>query len=83
MKLNSETCELKIGKTLTLTAKMTPAQSTDYVRFVAEDPSVASVTLEGIVTGLSKGTTEIKAIASNGKQAVCSVSVIDPEENNP
>lgn len=83
LKLNSETCELKIGKTLTLTAKMTPAQSTDYVRFVAEDPSVASVTLEGIVTGLSKGTTEIKAIASSGKQAVCSVSVIDPEENNP
>lgn len=73
--VDKESYQMNIGDRFTLTATMTPEKSTDYVRFVSEDPSVASVTLEGIVTGEGNGTTTIKAIASSDQQAVCSVTV--------
>ena len=71
-----------MGKSATLKVTMTPENSTDYVRFVSDDPTIAKVTLEGIITGKKPGVTQIKAIASSGQEAVCSVTVADKLESN-
>lgn len=73
--VDRESFDLEPDKSFTLNAAMSPDHSTDYVRFVSDNPSVASVTLEGIVTGLKPGTAKISAIASSGQEAVCTVTV--------
>ena len=73
--VDNESYQLSPDKSFTLKATMVPDNTTDYVRFVSDNPSVASVTLEGIVTGIRPGTAKISAIASSGKEAVCTVAV--------
>ena len=79
---DKEFIDLEVGKSATLKVTMTPENSTDYVRFVSDDPTIAKVTLEGIITGKKPGVTQIKAIASSGQEAVCSVTVADKLESN-
>ena len=67
--------DMKPAKTVQLTATTDPTDTTDFVRFVSDDPLVASVTLDGKVTSNRIGTTRIRAIASSGKEAVCYVTV--------
>lgn len=76
LKVDKESAEVKKGKTVKLKATMTPGKSTDYVRFVSDDPAVATVTLEGKIKGVAEGETAIRAIASSGQEAVCKVTVI-------
>ena len=72
---DQEFVELTVGQSATLKVKMTPEESTDYVRFVSDDPKIAKVTLEGVITGMKAGVTQVRAIASSGQEAVCSVTV--------
>ena len=73
--LDSNEISLMPQKSAQLTATMVPDNTTDYLRFLSDDPSVASVTLEGMITGIRPGTTHIRAIASSGAEAVCTVKV--------
>ena len=73
---DSESAEIKQGESFTMKVKMTPEKSTDYVRFESDDTSVASVTLEGKIKGIKKGSTTVRAIATSGQEAVCSVTVM-------
>ena len=73
--LNEMSMQMAVGEKNNLTVKMTPDDSTDYVRFVSDDPSVVSVTLEGEITGMRVGSTTIRAIASSGQEADCRVTV--------
>ncbi len=42
---DKEFIDLEVGKSATLKVTMTPENSTDYVRFVSDDPTIAKVTL--------------------------------------
>lgn len=73
--LNPSEMTLSPSASQRLIAKMEPETSTDYLRFVSDDVSIATVTLEGVITGVRPGTTKIRAIASSGEESVCYVTV--------
>lgn len=66
------------GKTVALKAKTVPSNTTDFVRWESSDPSVATVSTDGTVKGVKKGTAKIYAIASSGVRDVCTVNVLIP-----
>ena len=65
-----------IGKSTTLTATIAPADATDKsITWTSDDTGVATVT-GGVVTGVSEGTTVIRATANDGDfEATCNVTV--------
>ena len=74
--LNYSTLPLSVGKTGTLVATMTPANSTDDVTFTSADEKIAKVDAKtGVVTAMSVGTTTITATTTSGKTATCDVVV--------
>lgn len=71
--------ELKVGETLTITAKVEPENTTDKVEWVSLYPEIASVE-NGVVTGLKEGIASIEAKA--GKvMASCRIVVRKADEN--
>lgn len=72
--LNKSTLTLKAGATETLTATVTPADSTDEVTWISSDPEVARVDNTGLVTAVKKGSATITAKAGDQK-ATCAVIV--------
>ena len=68
---------LRVGKTVTLTATVQPANATDKtIVWTSDRPTVATVT-DGIVTGVKAGTAKITATAQGGKAASFDVQVVD------
>ena len=82
LEADNEFLELTVGQSVTMKVTMTPEESTDYVRFVSDTREVAKVTLEGKITGIKEGVTQVRAIASSGVEAVCSVTVLPKQEEN-
>ena len=76
--LNKTALTLEVGKNETLTATMTPADSTDTITWTTSDDKVATVK-DGKVTAVAKGTAKITATATSGVKAECTVTVNDPE----
>ena len=69
---------LKVGESRTLTASVQPSDATDRtVVWQSTNSAVAAVT-DGKVTARSSGTAVIVASTSNGKSAVCTVTVTEP-----
>nr|DAL95795.1 MAG TPA: tail tube protein [Caudoviricetes sp.] len=66
-----------VGGTETLSATVQPSNATDKaVQFSSSDEKIAKVTqVQGKVTGVAAGTATITATTSNGKTAVCEVTV--------
>ena len=65
--LNKHSANLMIGETLSLTAKVLPENvSTKTVAWSSNNPDVASVNDEGVVTALSAGTAIISATTTDG-----------------
>ena len=75
--LNATSQKLLTGKTVTLTATVTPSDTTDTVVWTSSDESVATVSAEGVVTGVKAGTAVITASAGSVK-AECTVTVSKP-----
>ena len=75
--LNATSQKLLTGKTVTLTATVAPADTTDTVVWTSSDESVATVSAEGVVTGVKAGTAVITVTAGNVK-AECTVTVSKP-----
>ena len=75
--LNATSQKLLTGKTVTLTATVTPSDTTDTVVWTSSDESVATVSAEGVVTGVKAGTAVITATAGSVK-AECTVTVSKP-----
>lgn len=73
------TLSLSLGKTATLTATVTPSTATDKtVTWSSSNTSVATVTSDGVVKGVSPGNATITATTNDGgKTASCSVNVIN------
>ena len=64
-----------MGKTLTLTATVTPDNATDKtVAWTSSNDAVATVDANGVVTAKAEGTATITATA-DGKTATCTVTV--------
>lgn len=73
--LDKTSAELQVGKTLTLTATVTPDNATDKaVAWTSSNDAVATVDANGVVTAKAEGTATITATAS-GKTATCTVTV--------
>ena len=76
VRLSHSSAVVAVGKTLALEASVLPRNADDRtIRFTSSDESVASVSEEGLVTGVNVGETDIHAIASNGVKATCHVRV--------
>ena len=76
--LNRDSATVVIGKTVSLTATVSPADASDKrVTWISYDTSVAQVSSDGVVTGTAEGTTLVAAQSSNGKIATCTVTVSD------
>lgn len=68
---------LESGQSLSLTATISPSNATDKtIIWRSSNPTVAAVS-NGIVTGLSAGTSTITAETHNGKSATCLITVTD------
>ena len=72
--LNQVSATLSVGGTLALTATTTPTGQ--VVSWASEDPTVAEVSEDGVVTALSLGTTTITASLEDGTSAECEVTVV-------
>lgn len=74
--LDKTLASVKLGKTLTLTATVAPADATNKnVTWSSDNESVATVS-DGVVTGVATGTAQITATTVDGKHtASCTVTV--------
>lgn len=66
------------GDSVKLNALLTPADSTDRIRWSSSDESVATVSSDGVVRAQTKGTAIITASA-NGNTAQCTVTVAESD----
>lgn len=74
-----KTLSLNRSKQKQLSASIIPVNASDKsVTWESDNPSVASVSSNGVVKAKSKGTAVITAISSNGLQAKCTVTVLIP-----
>lgn len=67
---------LRVEQTVKLTAAVQPTDATDKkITWRTSDPAVATVDSAGNVKGCKAGSATITAVANNGKQAECKVTV--------
>lgn len=78
--LDNTSYTLTIGKIFTLTPIITPSNANNKkVTWTSNNESVATVTQDGVVTGISKGTATITATTEDGgRVASCVVTVVEP-----
>ncbi|MCI8282048.1 MAG: Ig domain-containing protein [Lachnospiraceae bacterium] len=77
--LNKTSMSLKVGASETLRATVTPANATDKtITWSSSNTKIATVDKTGKVKAASSGTARITAKTSNGKTAVCTVTVTKP-----
>ncbi len=76
--LNKTSAYLNLNATMTLVPTISPADaSIKSVTWSSSNPSVATVSSSGVVTGLKKGTVTITCKTTNGaKVATCTVAVV-------
>ena len=75
--LNKTSASVKVGKTVALSATITPSNTTDKsVKWSTSNKSVATVSSKGVIKGIKKGTATITATSHNGLTAKCTVKVI-------
>lgn len=78
IKLNMETADLEVGKTLQLEAILEPANTTERnVTWSSSKPEIATVDENGLVTGASAGEATITAKVASF-EASCKVTASDP-----
>lgn len=64
-----------VGRSKMLKAALTPENSDDEPCFTVEDDTIARITEDGNITGVSEGTTTVTAVTSKGLTAKCQVLV--------
>ena len=76
--LNPAQCQLPVNETITIEAEVFPEDATDkYITWSSSDESVATVTQDGVVSGVGEGSCNISAIVG-GQSADCEVTVVIP-----
>lgn len=74
--------EVTVGKTKQLQISYTPsyAANKNIASWTSSNPSVATVSGEGLVTGVAPGTATVKAVSEEGSfEAVCTIAVKEKE----
>jgi uncharacterized protein YjdB len=67
---------LKPGDTFLLRAYVSPANATNKsVQYTTTDATIITVSNSGLITAIGEGTAQIVVLATNGKQATCTVTV--------
>ena len=79
VKLNKTSEKLVVGKTDTLKATVTPSGSYNLT-WTSSNKKVVTVDSNGKLKAVGKGTANVTVKTSNGKSAVCMVSVITQNE---
>ena len=74
--ISLEDAEIIAGNTLLLEREINPADNDDTIEWQSSDTSIATVDQTGKVTAIKAGSVTITAIASNGVQATCNVTVL-------
>ena len=72
-KVKSKT--VKVGKKLTLSAVLTPADAKTALTWSSSDKKIATVSKKGVVKGVKPGTVTITVKAANGKKATIKLTV--------
>ncbi|RPJ95424.1 hypothetical protein CW357_10530 [Rummeliibacillus sp. TYF005] len=76
--LNYNTYQLKLGEKVQLKAKITPSTAKNKkVTFSTSNLHILKVSKTGKVRATGRGTAKIIATASNGKKAICKITVTD------
>ena len=73
--LSDQALDLNVGGTATVTAALTPANTTDTVTWSVANTSVATVDANGVVTGVAAGRTTLTARANDKVSAEVSITV--------
>lgn len=74
--LNKTSVTLQATQTATLTATINPTNATKkQLTWSSSNPSVATVSAQGVVTAIAVGSTTVTATSVNGKTATCAVTV--------
>ena len=69
------TVTVKVGATLPLTAVLAPATARTTLTWTCKKPGIAAVDANGVVTGVTVGTTKVTVRTANGKKATVKVVV--------
>ena len=78
VELNESSLQLEMGSTAQLTSTVTPEDASNkQVVWSSSDESIATVSEEGVVSGVGVGTAEITATTVDGRYtATCTISII-------
>jgi hypothetical protein len=74
------TITVVVGQTVTLSPTITPDYAVTTLTWTSDDESIATVSSEGVVTGVKKGQTFINVETDNGNSASCKLTVTAPEK---
>ena len=72
--------ELEIGDSRFLTYKWEPEGAETVITWSSENPEIATIGRDGIVTAISPGTAIVRATATNGVYGTATVKVQSPKE---
>ncbi len=78
VKLSKNSLSLKMGKTETLTATVSPSNAMSVLVWSTSNKNVATISAKGVVTAVGPGTATIKIRTYNGKEDSCKVTVTSP-----
>ncbi len=74
--ISPNSATVRIGNTLSLKANITPSNATNKsITWKSSNPSVASVSADGVVRGIKRGSVIITATSSNGKTSTSEILV--------
>lgn len=77
IQVNTTATTMLLGDTRTMTARVTPRNSSEGIRWVSSDTSIATVNNNGYVEAVGAGVCEITAISSvTGLESVSTVTVL-------
>jgi len=76
VRIDPASVQLEVGETVQLSATVYPADAPDKsVTWTSGDPSIATVSETGLVTGVAYGSTTVTAETINGGTATCDIMV--------
>lgn len=76
----AETATVNIGDSIVLNPILTPAEARTTYKWTSKSSKIASVSENGVVTGMRVGTTTITVRTANKKTARCKIQVVDNKQ---